>query len=90
MKRLQEVFAENFKRDDVEGAKAWVAKWNREMDQFIPEHDTDPSYGYTQRAMAGHVSDYLEGLTGDEPHSYAQANKSYLNTKYGPDIYWAM
>lgn len=90
MKTLQEVFAANFARTDVEGAKAWAMKWSNEMGQHIPEHEPDPTHGYTQRAMAGHISDYLEGYTGEELESYGGSGKSYMNTKSGLDIYWAM
>jgi hypothetical protein len=89
-KSLQQVFAENFSRDDVEGAKAWVRKWYTDMEQRIPEHELDVSYGYTCRAMAGHVSDYLEGYTGSEPESYNQSHKIYWSTKYGSELYWCM
>jgi hypothetical protein len=87
---LQEVFARNFGRDDVEGALQWARKWSREMGQHIPEHEIDRSYCYSQRAMAGLISDYLEGYTGKEPESYAQSGKYYFDTKYGPKIYWHM
>jgi len=92
MKTLQEVFAESFQRDDLAGAKAWALRWNREWDQVVPDHDdpNDPSDCYSQRAMAGHISDYLEGFTGTEPASYSASNKNYMVTKYGSEIYWAM
>lgn len=89
MKTLQEVFSDNFARDDLEGAKRWIRKWCREMDQHIPDHEPNETYGYTQRAMSGHVSDYLEGKDGTEPDSYNMSGISYLSTKFGPSLFWA-
>ena len=81
---LQEVFAQHFQRDDLEGAKKWFRKWMRVDEQVIPEI---PDFHCTQRAMAGHVSDYLEGFTGEEPESYDGSNKEYYDTKHGGVIY---
>jgi len=87
MKTLQDVFAENFGRLDLSGAKRWAHKWYREDNQEIPDLGH-----FSMRAMAGHLSDYLEGFTGDEPESYdgSGLNKVYLDTKYGNAMYDAM
>jgi hypothetical protein len=88
---LQDVFAQHFQRDDLEGAKTWFRKWMHEDEQHIPEiveaHGDGPQF--SQRAMAGHVSDYLEGFTGEEPESYDGSGKIYWDTKYGTEIYFS-
>lgn len=85
-KELQEVFADHFKRDDLEGAKKWIRNWMQRDDQVVVGHETE--FGYTQRAMAGHVSDYLEGYTGTEPESYnGKYSTCYFNTKYGSVLF---
>lgn len=89
---LQDVFAKHFQRNDLEGAKTWFRKWMNEDDQHIPEivesHGEGPQF--SQRAMAGHVSDYLEGFTGAEPNSYDGSGKVYWDTKYGSELYFSV
>lgn len=94
---LQDIFVQHFQRDDLEGAKKWFSKWLREDGQHIPElfetHGEGPQF--TQRAMAGHLSDYLEGYTGQEPESYdgsqdTQRPKVYFDTRYGSELYNAV
>lgn len=88
-KKLQEVFAEHFGRDDVEGATRWLRKWRDKDGQVVRGHET--KIGYSVRAMCGHVSDYLEGYTGDEPGSFNQSKLGwYLSTKYGKELYDSM
>lgn len=78
---LQAVFAKHFDRSDVEGAKRWINYWAYEMGRPW----------YTERTMSGHISDYLEGLTGQEPHSYNCCGwKVYYDTQYGTDLYWSI
>lgn len=81
---LHAIFAQHFKPGDVEGARAWYHKWSVDDDQELPGFPD----GFTLRAMAGHVSDYLEGFTGEEPNSYNGSQfKSYMDTKYGSQVY---
>lgn len=95
MSQLQDVFANHFQRDDLEGAKKWFRKWMQEDEQHIPElvEVYGPGPQFTHRAMAGHVSDYLEGYTGKEPESYDGSQdtdrpKIYWETKYGSTVYF--
>ena len=88
--QLQQVFATFFARDDLNGARVWVHRWFHDLHQQLDLGEEEPVV-FTQRAMAGHVSDYLEGFTGVEPQSYGGSlNKLYSSTQYGPDLYWAM
>lgn len=100
MKKLQEIFVMHFARDDVKGAHAFLAKWQDEWHQRIPDHDYNPGHGiqnldnippgYTRRAMCGHISDYLEGFTGREPESYncnGKGGRNYMDTKHGNALY---
>jgi hypothetical protein len=87
-KELQEIFAEHFSRDDVEGAKRWIHKWYNQDNLIVLGHETN--CGYTVRAMSGHVSDYLEGYNGTEPESYNFGDKIYGDTKYGSVMYDAI
>ncbi len=85
---LQEEFAKHFARDDIEGAKFWINKWAIADEQLLPGQE--PRYMFSQRAMAGHLSDYLEGFVGSEPDSYNGGNRIYWDTKHGPQMYWAI
>lgn len=89
---LQDVFTMHFQRDDLEGAKKWFLKFMRDDDQEIPELLDERGMGpqFSQRAMAGHLSDYLEGFTGDEPNSYDGSGKVYWDTKYGSELYFSV
>jgi hypothetical protein len=86
MKELQEVFAENFNRTDLFRACTWLYDWFNYKDQLIAYHPRD----YSMRAMCGHVSDYLEGFTGEEPESYNKSRGSYILSKYGSDLFVIM
>lgn len=88
-KTLTEVFAQHFGRDDLEGAIKWAHHWYNETDMSVPDYDDTP-YAFTPRAMAGHLSDYLEGLDGTEPQSYNKSGKLYYKTKHGSELYWRM
>lgn len=84
--KLQEIFAANFARDEIEGAKRWARKWYAEMNQELPG-----GLSISMRAMAGHISDYLEGFDGTEPESYGGSLcLMYSRTKYGGTMYSAM
>lgn len=84
---LHDLFTDSFARDDLAGAKRWFREWYEVLEQILPG---DTQCEYSGRAMAGHISDYLEGYTGEEPASYNGKGwrKSYLDTKYGPSIYF--
>lgn len=88
-KSLQEIFAESFSRDDLEGARKWVYHWYRDLDSLLP--NCIDAECVTHRSMAGHISDYLEGFNGSEPNSYNGNHATvYWETKYGKQIYDAL
>lgn len=78
---LDQVFAQHFERGDLEGAKKFARHWSKELKQQLPGQDIRDIF--TQRAMAGHISDYLEGYDGTEPESYNGSGRPYYDTKYG-------
>lgn len=65
-------------------AKRWMYAWASEKDQVLP-WDKEPRY--TARAMAGHLSNVLEG--GDVNSGYALGGMSYMQTRYGSELYFA-
>lgn len=69
---------------DVDAAKRWICKWCSEWEQVLP---WDDEAEFTTRAMAGHLSNVLEG--GDADSGYAAGGMSYMGTKYGSDLFWA-
>ena len=69
---------------DLASAKAWIRLWADEWGQVLP-WDTEPEF--TMRAMAGHLSNVLEGGTSET--GYAAGHISYMSTKYGSDLFWA-
>jgi hypothetical protein len=75
----------------LDEAKAWVHRWCNEWEQRIPvaisaEWGSDDEWaGFSMRAMAAHASVALEGKEYDW-----DGFTWYLDTKYGPDLYWAM
>lgn len=69
---------------DLESAKAWIHRWAEDWGQVLPWDDKPE---FTMRAMAGHLSNVLEGGTSDT--GYATGTISYMSTKHGSDLYWA-
>lgn len=69
---------------DIASAKAWIYRWADEWEQVLP---WDSSAEYTMRAMAGHLSNVLEGGTSET--GYAAGEISYTQTRYGSELYWA-
>lgn len=67
---------------DLQSAKVWIRKWADDWDQVLP-WDDNPEF--TVRAMAGHLSNVLEG--GDENTGYALGDRSYMSTKYGIELW---
>jgi hypothetical protein len=92
MTTLQEHFAKSFARDDLAGAIQWAKSWYADSNQNFSEPISDCDNDVSGRAMAGHVSDYLEGFTGEEPESYngSRHSRTYMDTKFGSKMYWAM
>lgn len=86
---LQDIFAAHFERTDIEGAKKWYANWRDNKDTEGSETLALYLNDFTERAMAGHISDYLEGLAGTEKNSYNASPwaNCFLKTKYGIEIY---
>ena len=70
--------------NDLNSCKEWYRRWSREWKQEIPGHPEFPLFSL--RAMAAHCSNVLEGKITDE--SGDQFCTEYINTKYGPDIYF--
>jgi len=68
---------------DIDSAKVWMRKWLNEWDQKLPWEKTAV---YTQRAMAGHLSNVLEG--GNYETGYATGRIAYCETKYGTELYY--
>lgn len=68
----------------LEAAKAFMWKWCNEWRQCLPWED-EPFY--SSRAMAGHVSNVLEG--GNERTGYALGVIPYTLTKHGSELYEA-
>ena len=67
---------------DFEGALKWYNNWRYEWDQDIPGRPEDSGENcFSMRAMAGHISLYLEGKKEED------WNGSYFYTEYGPDLY---
>jgi hypothetical protein len=88
---LFEHFAQSFQPGDVDGAIAWAQNWYQVHEQELPA-DVENGNIFSMRSMSGHISDYLEGFTGEEPESYNAGNgfKPYYSTKYGSDVYFGM
>lgn len=70
---------------NLEAAKEWIAAWANEHEQVLP---WDKEAVYTMRAMAGHVSNVLEGGTSET--GYARGGSSYFDTKYGSELFHAI
>ena len=55
------------------------------VNKFVNELQQDCPYGcFSQRAICGHCSAVLEGNENYNMHC------SYINTKYGIDLYWSI
>lgn len=68
---------------DLTSAKQFMHRWATEMDQEIQ------GFGLiSSRSLAAHVSAILEGKTEDDS-SESTFFTSYLNTKYGSELYFA-
>ena len=66
---------------NLEEAKKWYRCWRNDMEQVVP------GYGmFSWRAMAHHISNVLEGRKQQERNWW---NKSYMDTKYGVEVYWS-
>lgn len=70
---------------DLEKAKKWIHKWVNEWDQVLP-WDSEPIF--TSRAMAGHLSNFLEGGKIDTGYAIGEP-LSYIDTQYGSELYFA-
>src|SRR5262249_43600174 len=66
-------------------AKAWAWRWDNRHGQRCP--GWGGGGGVTKRAMAAHIRMALEGRE-DQGDGFLGTN--YMETKYGPEIYWAM
>lgn len=60
----------------------WYQKW-KDNDQVIPEYEKEE---FSLRTMAYHCSRVLEGYAIDP---YLNRITSYINTKYGVEIYFS-
>jgi len=82
---LGEVDFYNYLREeitDLDSAKMFMWKWVNEMDQELPKFGSISS-----RALCAHVSAILEGKEQDD--SGGDGYTQYLNTKYGPELYYS-
>lgn len=69
---------------DLESAKKFYHNWIYENHQDIPGHpEWSDDDCFSMRAMAGHISQVLEGKN-------EQYKNTYMNTKYGSEIYFSL
>ncbi|GAG01916.1 unnamed protein product [marine sediment metagenome] len=76
---LYEYLSKQF--NTLEEAKRWTLKWLQQIEGICEWNLPTCCNDISSRAMCMHVSNVLEGYTGDK---YAP---SYLYTQYGPDLF---